>query len=113
MWIEDVSQLVPFALLCLQNCPDSESQVIRSGCVEVIDDCSPTIYNCKLTSQASGKFFIMVYYEASSSWVEGNRGLESVSKGGGNSTEANGRKRDSKGIGSKEKFHHIALNILQ
>ena len=39
----------------MQNCPGSESQVVRSGCIEVVDDCSPTIYNCKLTSLANGK----------------------------------------------------------
>ena len=42
-------------LPCLQNCPNGESEVIRSGCVEVIDECGPTIYNCKLNSLASGK----------------------------------------------------------
>ena len=42
-------------LPCLQNCPNGESEVIRSGCVEVVDDCGPTIYNCKLNSLASGK----------------------------------------------------------
>ena len=38
-----------------QNCPNEESEVIRSGCVEVIDDYGPTIYNSKLNSLASGK----------------------------------------------------------
>ena len=38
-----------------QNCPSSESQPIRLGCVEVVDECSPTVYNCKLTSLADGK----------------------------------------------------------
>ena len=38
-----------------QNCPNGESEVIRSGCVEVVDECGPTIYNCKLNSLASSK----------------------------------------------------------
>ena len=42
-------------LPCLQNCPNGESEVIRSGCVEVVDDCCPTIYKCKLNSLAGGK----------------------------------------------------------
>ena len=54
-----LGKLTPFfhfdGLPCSQNCPNGESEVIRSGCVEVIDECGPTIYNCKLNSLASGK----------------------------------------------------------
>ncbi|CAH3153097.1 unnamed protein product, partial [Pocillopora meandrina] len=43
----------PLGHVTLKNCPNGESEVIRSGCVEVIDECGPTIYNCKLNSLAS------------------------------------------------------------
>ena len=68
-----LGKLTPFfhfdGLPCSQNCPNGESEVIRSGCVEVVDDCGPTIYNCKLNSLASGKretldviFIIFVFF---------------------------------------------------
>ncbi|KAJ7350145.1 F-box only protein 11 [Desmophyllum pertusum] len=47
--------------LTFKNCPSSESQAIRSGCIEIVDDCSPTIYNCKLTSLANAGATIYVH----------------------------------------------------
>ena len=40
----------------MQNFPNSDDEAVRSGCVEVADQCSPTIFNCKLTSLSTGKF---------------------------------------------------------
>ncbi|XP_022794432.1 F-box only protein 11-like [Stylophora pistillata] len=45
----------------LKNNPNGESEVIRSGCVEVVDDCAPSIYNCKLTSLASAGATVYVH----------------------------------------------------
>lgn len=47
--------------LTLKNCPSSESQPIRLGCVEVVDECSPTVYNCKLTSLADAGATVYVH----------------------------------------------------
>ncbi|XP_067019101.1 F-box only protein 11-like isoform X2 [Acropora muricata] len=40
--------------LTLKNFPNSDDEAIRSGCVEVAEQCSPTIFNCKLTSLSTG-----------------------------------------------------------
>lgn len=39
--------------LTLKNCPSSETEAFKSGCIEVVDECSPCVYNCKLTSHAT------------------------------------------------------------
>ncbi|XP_074628345.1 uncharacterized protein LOC141886183 isoform X2 [Acropora palmata] len=40
--------------LTLKNFPNSDDEAVRSGCVEVAEQCSPTIFNCKLTSLSTG-----------------------------------------------------------
>lgn len=40
----------------MQNFPNSDDEAVRSGCIEVAEQCSPTIFNCKLTSLSTGKF---------------------------------------------------------
>jgi len=47
--------------LTVKNSPSDDSQPIRSGCIEVVDECSPTIYNCKLTSLASAGATVYVH----------------------------------------------------
>ena len=44
-----------FSFFFFQNSPTTESQLVRSGCIEIGSGCSPTIYNCKLSSHANGE----------------------------------------------------------
>ena len=49
----------------MQNFPSSDAEAVRSGRVEVTGHCSPTIFNCKLTSLSTGKFTIIITDEQS------------------------------------------------
>jgi len=47
--------------LTLKNFPNSDDEAVRSGCVEVAEQCSPTIFNCKLTSLSTAGATVFVH----------------------------------------------------